>query len=381
MKLPSSPGIVAVVALTGAALLQGAASNLPGFADAYARLVGPLLSRLLTGVTRWVPVSLADFVEVGAAVVVVAWIVSGARRVRDAEPPRSTAAKRVLAEGFAGVGVVYLGFLLLWGIGYGRPGLAERLDWTITGDDERALRDSAEELVEYVNALYVTIHGSDDGGSITGEDVDPRTFDAALRASWEVAGAAMGMTPYELFDRGDTKPLLSSPLYSRLLIAGIYFPFTGEANINMEGPVWQQPLTRAHEMAHQRFFYDEADANFAGFLVCAHANDPQIRYSAWLFAQRQTLRQLQRIDPDAARALIDRRHPGVQADVTFSVEFWRRHRGKASIVSQAVNDAYLKSQGVHDGVRAYGRSVRLLQYWLGACGGAALCDPVVKSRP
>ncbi|MCP4871389.1 MAG: DUF3810 domain-containing protein [Proteobacteria bacterium] len=375
------PAMAAVVLVGAAVVLQLASSLSPAVADAYARWAGPLISRVLTGVSRWVPVSLTDFVEGGAIVALLWWIVVAVRRVRAAEKPKLPVLWTIVAEAWVIVGALHLSFLLLFGIGYGRPGLAERMGWDIADDSREGLIASGEELVGHVNGLYLAIHGSEDGGEPTGTGVDPRTFDAALRASWPTAGAAMGMAPGELFDRGPTKPLLSSPIYSKLLIAGIYFPYTGEANINMQGPVWQQPLTRAHEMAHQRFFYDESDANFAGFLACVAADDPLVRYGGWLFAQRQVLKQLQRQDPELALELVRRRHPGVQRDVTFAVTFWRSHVGKASGVSQKVNDAYLKANGISDGVQAYGRSVRLLQYWLADCGGVAECDPLREPTP
>src|SRR5207247_9474725 len=49
-----------------------------------------------------------------------------------------------------------------------------------------------------------------------------------------------------------SKPLLTSPVFSWLGVTGIYFPFTGEPNVNMTPPDPELPFAAAHEIAYQR---------------------------------------------------------------------------------------------------------------------------------
>ena len=58
------------------------------------------------------------------------------------------------------------------------------------------------------------------------------------------------------------KPLLCSRLQSILGFTGVYFPFTGEANVNVDAPACLVPATIAHEMSHQRMVASELEANF-----------------------------------------------------------------------------------------------------------------------
>ena len=56
-----------------------------------------------------------------------------------------------------------------------------------------------------------------------------------------------------------------------------------------------------HEMAHQRGFSSESDANVLGTLVAARSSDPLARYSAYSFLQRQLVTALQRVSSSDAQ--------------------------------------------------------------------------------
>ena len=44
-------------------------------------------------------------------------------------------------------------------------------------------------------------------------------------------------------------------------------------------------------------------------------------------------------------------------------EFWETHETRASEVQDRVNDAYLKSNGLKDGVQSYGQLTTLMLMW------------------
>jgi len=97
-----------------------------------------------------------------------------------------------------------------------------------------------------------------------------------------------------------------------------------------------------------------------GWLACRSAPDPYVRYSGALFAQRELLFELLRQDPRTAAGLVARRDPGVQRDVTDMIAFWRRYEGRAAQLSEAVNDRYLRAQGVQGGIESYRLGARLI---------------------
>ncbi len=118
--------------------------------------------------------------------------------------------------------------------------------------------------------------------------------------------------------------------------------------------------TIAHEKAHQRGITSEDEANFFGYMACVRSRSPYARYSGWLMAQRQMLGLLNRMDPEAARALADRRLPGIRRDLEEAAAFYNRHAGRVSEVQHKMNDAYLRVNRVKGGVASYGMSARLI---------------------
>ena len=346
---------------------------------AYVEGLGVLTTTGLSTLTGWVPTSLAEWVELGAGIVVVAWLVAAVVRLRRASE-RAEQLLRLVGEAWAAVAVSLWLFYVTWGLAYSRPRIEKRLGWTEDFELEvDELSSLAEALVRHVNDLYLLQHDTDDTGVMTGVPLDGAAIDAAVDIGWQRLVVAEGLHPSVARSRGPTKPLISSGLFTLMGIGGFYFPYTGEANINTWAPAWQQPHTRAHEMAHQRLFASENEANFLGFLACIHSDDPLVRYSGWLFAQRQVLRSLLKLhQPTGKRHLLDRL-PGVQTDVNLAHAFWTRYDGELSDLSTQVNDLYLKANNVEGGVKSYGLSLRLMVRWARRCGALPMSDDVPLS--
>jgi hypothetical protein len=330
---------------------------------------GPPTVHALSSASAVLSTSMAEWVELFAALGLVAWSGTGLWRLRRAVGRRTRVAARLVAELWSAVALVVVLFHVLWGFAYSRPRIERRMGFTepfeVTDDELDSL---ANALVTQVNDLYLLLHQLPDTTVMTGEDHDPLAIDAAIDEGWVRMVAAEGLHPSVAPSRGPTKPLLSSGLFTWLGIGGMYFPFTGEANINHWAPGWQQPHTHAHEMAHQRMFASENEANFAGFLATIYSDDPLVRYSGWLFAQRQVLRAQLAVDPSRGADALYRRLPGVQTDVNLSRAFWTRYDGSLSDLSSGINDLYLKANNVEGGIRSYGLSVRLLVRWARRCG-------------
>ena len=152
----------------------------------------------------------------------------------------------------------------------------------------------------------------------------------------------------------------ASPLLSRLGITGVYSPFTGEAHVNSDVPANQQPFAACHEVAHQRGFAREDEANFIAWQVCLRSGDPRLRFSAALSALTHVVNTLGRVDPVAAKVALAGLDEGVLEQRRASHAYWAARQGALSDVSRHANDAYLRSQGQSAGVQSYGRMLDLL---------------------
>ncbi len=156
------------------------------------------------------------------------------------------------------------------------------------------------------------------------------------------------------------KPIALSEPMTYTHISGVYTYYTGESNVNTNFPDYTIPFTAAHEMAHQRGFARENEANFVAFLVCLESSDPYIQYSGYLNMLEYVNSPLYSVSPqdyfDVLRSLDIR----VRCELIEYSEFFDKYReSTASKVSGTINDTYLKSQGIDEGEKSYGLVVDL----------------------
>jgi hypothetical protein len=339
----------------------------------YGRGEGPWIAYGLSRLTGWIPFSVA---EPFVAVIVVCWIVGAVRAVRRAvrreRPWCRTFAAGALRVG-QDAGLLIAAFYLLWGFNYGRLPVEERWGWPAPASgearDPQVLAALAEELVTRTNDAYVALHGVEDLGQPTPPPLDLGAFEAAVEEGWRRLSKVHPLDAPAGRTYGRAKRPLLAGLMSRGGISGIYFPYTGEANVNRRLPAATWGRVIAHEKAHQRGFAPENEANFLGYLAAVSAPSPHARYSAYFFAHRQLLRALLLVDPETAQGLLEERLPGVQRDVDDLHDYWRRYQGAMRNFSHSVNDAYLRSHRVEGGVLSYGRSVDLLLRYVELHGG------------
>jgi len=320
---------------------------------------GPLpgLVRLLSLSTGWVPISLAEVVVLVVVGRQIHGLTVGIAAVRRGERRPGRAA---LAGGLRlgqDVGILVALLVVLWGVQHARPGLEDRLGIALSGRAEAAeIEPLARRAVELTNALYLEVHGVEDAGHPT-EAAPRREIVRDLEAGWERLAERPGIPDRVAARHGTPKSFWTGRIFRRFGVAGMYFPYTGEALVLRDLPGMTLPRDLAHEMAHQRGFASESDANALAFLVAREAEDPRVRYAAYAFLQDQLLGALQRVDRGAASELRGQRLPGVLRDLQDRAEYWSAARGWTRTVGQTVNHAMLRAHGVREGIASYQGSV------------------------
>jgi hypothetical protein len=348
---------VAGAALIAASLLaQAAARSFPHEVEAlFAEGLYPRFGGLLGRAAGLLPFSLAEGLVLASVLFSAAAAVLGVRRVL-----RGRASLRALIATSAAnlalvAGVAYAFFLLLWGFNYARPPLSSLAGLPIVPASAPELGALAVDLIDASNAARVGLPETA-GGELR---IESGFWSVARRVPLGFAAAARRF-PLLSGPTASPKPVFLSGLMSRAGITGIYFPFTGEPNVNTTVPDVELPFGAAHEVAHQRGFAREDEANYIAYLACRLHPDPDFRYSGLLAASHYVLAALHNVDQGAAREIMARRSEAVLRDEAALWAWTLRYRGRATEVGRRVNDAYLKTQGQAEGVRSYGRMVDLL---------------------
>jgi hypothetical protein len=313
--------------------------------------VASVLGRL----SSLVPFSVAEGIVL-AGPIALAWALGAPLfRALARKKDRLTATGHAAANALLIGGLAHVSFVALWGLNYARRPLAQNVGLTVAPAPVSELEALANELVLAANREREGQPEDDEGAlRIEGRlaSISPRTvagFEAIAPTYPWLAGAPVS-----------PKPVLLSGGLARLGISGVFFPYTGEPNVNVTLPDAELPFSASHEVAHQRGIAREDEANYVAYLVCLAHPDRDFRYSGLLNATQYVLAALYRADPLAYARVDPGRSAAMRRDERALRAWALRYRGPATEVGRRVNDAYLKAQGQADGVRSYGRVVDLL---------------------
>ncbi len=316
----------------------------------------PALMRGLSNLTAAVPFPIAEamILAFGLRHGLGAW--TGAGRIRRGLATVPGGLTRGSLRFAQDVGILVFLFYLLWGVQYAKPGLEAHLGIESTGEvTAPELRELAQRAVELTNQVYEELHGSTDSGTPTpAPSMDELV--SALEIGWNEIGRDLGLPDRVSAGHGAPKPIVATPIVKRLGISGIYFPYTGEALVLGDLPGVAVGRNLGHEMAHQRGFSSESDANVLGTLVAARSPDPATRYSAYSFLQGQLVTALQRVSSEDAEEVMQARAPGVRRDLADLAAYWQPARTPVAAAASRVNDAMLRTHGVSEGVASYAGS-------------------------
>ena len=325
---------------------------LAGFAPINARFVErwystglyPIVQRVLTPVSNLVPFALLDIIAVGGVCLVLVVLVRSVRLAR--RKKKWTLLFVTLARLVTSAAVIYLVFLLLWGLNYRRIAMTDRLVLDRDASPE-AILELGRLAVHQLNATHAAAHSE-------GWRISPwrehRMSDAYHGVLSDLSDARPAVP-------GRLKASLFGPYFRWTSVDGMINPFGLEVLANPDLLPFEKPFVAAHEWAHLAGYADESEASFVGFLTCIRASTPAA-YSGWLFLYWEVNSE---VGAGERRQLASGLEDGPRADVAAVSE--RVRRGQVPVVRDAgwrVYDEYLKANRVEEGVRNYGLVLTLL---------------------
>ena len=315
------------------------------------RIIGQSLS-LLTGLF---PFSIAEIAVILLSIYFTLFIVTLLKKIITEKQNSLTIIKRSLINLAVFFTLTYGLFLLLWGFNYHRLPFSSIAKLEIRPATIEELESLCTDLIIRANELRNTVT-EDEMGIMSIPDGIQGVFDRAFYGFEKAAEVIL-----ELGGRyGNPKGVLLSNVMNHTGISGIYFPFTAEANVNVSIPSSSLPSTICHEMAHQRGFAREDEANYIAYVACNLHPHADFRYSGTLLAMIHSMNALARYDSERYHQLKKMYSEGLRRDLNHLNEYWKQYEGLIEKTSTRLNNIYLKSNMQHDGVYSYGRMVDLL---------------------
>ena len=254
------------------------------------------------------------------------------------------------------VGIVFLWFMIGAGTNYYRYEFSGFSGLVIEKSSKDELYELCKELAAKTNAARESLGISEGEVFVSKLSNRERAGEAvsAMEKLSEKYDVLKGYYPYP-------KSVFFSRTLSEFNITGVYFPFTVEANVNVDTPDYPKGACLCHELSHLSGFMREDEANFIGYLACVNSDCPELVYSGYMLALVHTGNKLYEEDKDRYYEVWNTYSAGVRLDLTKNSEYWKQFKDTTlSNAGEKMNNTYLKLNNVEDGTKSYGRMVDLL---------------------
>ena len=247
-------------------------------------------------------------------------------------------------------------FSLWWGVFYYSDSFVERSGLERRAISPRELQTVTAYFADRANECSSLVERGEDG-------VFTADLDALFDRSPALYRAAVKEVPCLDGPELRAKPMVFSRLMSLLDYTGFFFPYTAEANVNVDCTMALIPATIAHELAHQRGVAREDEANFCAVLACMADDDPAFRYSGALMAYIYLGNALHDTDYEAWLTVYGALNEDVRRDLDDHNAYWRRYDTPVAEASDKVYEGLLKTYGEDRGMKSYDACVDLLTLW------------------
>jgi hypothetical protein len=257
--------------------------------------------------------------------------------------------------------VLLIWFYVAWGFNYCRPDIIDRMDMTTIEPDTAWLFDE----------IFRTISLANESRSRTSlEYLDGLSPDEILSTNFDVKKindeleATLIQFNYEVKINPTLRFLNPDGFLLHWSTSGIYWPFTGESNVDRGVHYIRKPVTIAHELAHAHGLTSEGDCNFVAYLACRNSDIPIHQYSAQLSYLGYLMRDALRVKGrDGLSVFYDEMSAEVKQDRKSIFDHHETYTDYFPKLRNKVYDTYLRSQGVKGGITSYNYFVKLKYNW------------------
>ncbi len=321
------------------------------FAQGYSGTVSYVLRYLLALTTGFIPFSVAEVVALLLPVLVIAACVYAVRCIIK----KKLDVKKIVKSALIAVFCAFTMFVNVFGVCYFKKPLEDTLKL------DRSLL-SRQQL--YEDALYTRAMLEEAAMNVTfgesGASENPHSYSQTDELVNKGYKALRKSGVFNSSMPGLSKKIMLSPLMTYTHISGMYMPFTGEANVNVNYPDYVVAFTIAHEKAHQRGVASEDEANFMAFLACMASGDDYLEYAALMNMYDYFLDATLMQDVEMYKELVDKTDEKIIREMYAYYKFFEKYSNSAaSEIAQSVNDTYIKAMGDEQGVKSYGLVIEL----------------------
>ncbi len=247
-------------------------------------------------------------------------------------------------------------FFILWGFNYGRIPLETKQGLQIKPLNNEQL--IAETDTTIANLLLIRKNIKDDTGALP-QIVFINKIEDNCRTA---LNATLQQFYYPYSEKLRTRFILDDMLML-FNVGGQYVPFVGEGGVDDAVFFSKKPFYVIHEMAHGNGFTQEAECSFLAYVSCMNSNNKSFQYSAEFNYLLYLLNELKLRDEQTYTSILEKMPLLLKHDLDAYKIHQEEHTFKTGKIGDVINNLYLKTMGVQDGILNYDKMVLLIYAW------------------
>ncbi len=258
---------------------------------------------------------------------------------------------------FAWTGSVAFFFLFLWGFNYARIPVEQQQSLKLMPLSEKDLAEGMDRVTEKLVAIR-PIFGID-SVALSSKQF-PTNLTDSIQAEVKTVFSRLN---YPSKFKPKVQQLQPKGILLRWSTLGVYFPWTGECNVDAGLHPLELPHVMAHELAHSYGIGDEGTCNFIAYLACTQSQNDFIQYAGYLEYFTTLFVNYSKYDKVAALQYLRNLPPAVKADWNSIIENHQKYPNVLPKLRRATYNTYLKAQGIEEGIQNYNRVLMLVKAW------------------
>lgn len=316
----------------------------------------PYISRLMRILLGWIPFSVGDILYVAAFVFLIlkTWKLLQLLARRQVKEYLSWIHFRKYLKL---VLWIYIIFNVSWGLNYNRQGIAHQLRLNVQPYTIRDLTRITE-ILQYKLNDYAERTDSV-------KRLELNQSSKLFQKGISIYKSTFYTYPWLQYNSPSIKPSLFSSMGHYFGFSGYINPFTGEAQMNVEEPVFLKPFVLNHEIAHQLGYGKENEASFVSYLVTKNITDIDFNYSVYYELFFNAVYECRANgDTTTIRKLRESLHPRVKMDKADEISFRLKRKNAVQPYVTDFYSNYLKMNNQPKGMATYNQVIAwLIAYW------------------
>lgn len=323
----------------------------------------PFISGLLRLLFGWIPFSIGDLLYLAASAFLIVKVIKFFRLLFQKQLKAYISWKKI-SKYLKLLLWIYLVFNFFWGLNYNRQGIAKQFSLNVQSYNAADLYQLTFVLQQRLNFYAAQV----DSVKRLELNQNKFLFSEAVDAYQNAARQYSFLT----YRHPSVKPSMLTLIGKYFGFTGYYNPFSGEAQVKTDVPVFAKPFIVCHEIGHQLGYAKENEANFAGFLSGKASGDIEFRYSAYYEMYGYALRELFFYDFGCVLELNKTIHPQVKKDNRTYRQYLFKTQNIVEPLVSNLYDSYLKLNRQPKGTKTYNEVVAWLIAYMKKYGKEAI---------